>query len=48
VGHADLALVGSIARLLNEGLGTEATLTAVADDDLRAALGRLGAAVKRR
>ena len=31
MGHADLALVGSVAKLLNEGLGTEATLAAVAE-----------------
>ena len=31
-----------------EAARVEATLTAVADDDLRAALGRLGAAVKKR
>jgi hypothetical protein len=31
-----------------EAARVEATLTAVTDDDLRAALGRLGAAVKRR
>jgi two-component system, NtrC family, sensor kinase len=31
VGRADLALVGAVARLLNEGLGTEATLSAVAE-----------------
>ncbi|HUR94436.1 MAG TPA: ATP-binding protein [Gemmatimonadales bacterium] len=29
--HAELALVGSVAKLLNEGLGTEATLAAVAE-----------------
>jgi len=31
VDHAELALVGSVAKLLNEGLGTEATLAAVAE-----------------
>ena len=29
--HAELALVGSVAKLLNAGLGTEATLAAVAE-----------------
>ena len=29
--HAELALLGSVAKLLNEGLGTEATLAAVAE-----------------
>jgi two-component system, NtrC family, sensor kinase len=31
VSRADLALLGSVAKLLNEGLGTEATLAAVAE-----------------
>jgi len=31
VSHAELALLGSVAKLLNEGLGTEATLAAVAE-----------------
>jgi two-component system, NtrC family, sensor kinase len=31
VSRAELALVGSVAKLLNEGLGTEATLAAVAE-----------------
>jgi two-component system NtrC family sensor kinase len=31
VGSADLALVGAVAKLLNEGLGAEATLAAVAE-----------------
>jgi len=31
VSHAELALVASVAKLLSEGLGTEATLAAVAE-----------------
>ena len=31
MGRADLALVGAVARLLNEGLGTEATLAAATE-----------------
>jgi two-component system, NtrC family, sensor kinase len=31
VGRAELALIGGVAKLLNEGLGTEATLAAVAE-----------------
>jgi two-component system, NtrC family, sensor kinase len=31
VSHAELTLLGSVAKLLNEGLGTEATLAAVAE-----------------
>jgi len=31
VGRADFALIGGVAKLLNEGLGTEATLAAVAE-----------------
>jgi two-component system, NtrC family, sensor kinase len=31
VGRADLALIAGVAKLLNEGLGTEATLAAVAE-----------------
>ena len=33
--RAELALVGSVAKLLNQGLGTEATLAAVAETGSR-------------